>query len=143
MTMNIAPGAILTATGLVVNVSATVYRFVTDQNVTTLLLSVANILCGLFLTVFILGAITTVTEWRSIYCPAWKKILFTFTFPPRRLEADPAQARRDNPADCRGGRLNLPAKRGVAVRQPLFLLSAECRIIQPGQNFMNNSRALH
>ena len=81
MTMNIAPGAILTATGLVVNVSATVYRFVTDQNVTTLLLSVANILCGLFLTVFILGAITTVTEWRSIYCPAWKKILFTFTFP--------------------------------------------------------------
>ena len=81
MTMNIAPGAILTATGLVVNVSATVYRFVTDQNVATLLLSVANILCGLFLTVFILGAITTVTEWRSIYCPAWKKILFTFTFP--------------------------------------------------------------
>ena len=81
MTMNIAPGAILTATGLVVNVSATVYRFVTDQNVPTLLLSVANILCGLFLTVFILGAITTVTEWRSIYCPAWKKILFTFTFP--------------------------------------------------------------
>ena len=81
MTMNIAPGAILTATGLVVNVSATVYRFVTGQNVTTLLLSVANILCGLFLTVFILGAITTVTEWRSIYCPAWKKILFTFTFP--------------------------------------------------------------
>ena len=73
MTMNIAPGAILTATGLVVNVSATVYRFVTDQNVTTLLLSVANILCGLFPTVFILGAITTVTEWRSIYCPAWKR----------------------------------------------------------------------
>ena len=81
MTMNIAPMAFLTASGLAVNISATAYRFATDQNVTALLLSAANILCGLFLTVFILGAITTITEWRNIYCPAYKKILFTFTFP--------------------------------------------------------------
>lgn len=30
---------------------------------------------------FMLGFITTITEWRRIHCSNWKKIAFTFTFP--------------------------------------------------------------
>ncbi|MCM3654227.1 glycosyltransferase family 2 protein [Metabacillus litoralis] len=30
---------------------------------------------------FILGFITTITEWRNIHCSGWKKIAYTFTFP--------------------------------------------------------------
>jgi cellulose synthase/poly-beta-1,6-N-acetylglucosamine synthase-like glycosyltransferase len=30
---------------------------------------------------FLLGLITTLTEWRSIHCSNWKKIAYTFTFP--------------------------------------------------------------
>ncbi len=30
---------------------------------------------------FLMGFITTVTEWRQIKCSVWKKILYTFTFP--------------------------------------------------------------
>lgn len=30
---------------------------------------------------FIIGFITTVTEWGKIYCSGWKKIAYTFTFP--------------------------------------------------------------
>jgi len=29
----------------------------------------------------VLGAITTVTEWKNIRCAAWKKVLYAFTFP--------------------------------------------------------------
>ena len=30
---------------------------------------------------FTLGFITTLTEWKKIHCPGWKKIAYTFTFP--------------------------------------------------------------
>ena len=30
---------------------------------------------------FIIGFITTLTEWRKIHCSGWKKIAYTFTFP--------------------------------------------------------------
>ena len=34
---------------------------------------------NLYLTLFVLGAVTTATEWRSIHCAAWKKIAYVFT----------------------------------------------------------------
>ncbi|WP_336497825.1 glycosyltransferase family 2 protein [Psychrobacillus sp. FJAT-51614] len=30
---------------------------------------------------FVLGVMTTLTEWRKIHCSGWKKIAYTFTFP--------------------------------------------------------------
>ena len=32
-------------------------------------------------TLLVLGGITTASEWRRIYAPGWKKILYTLTFP--------------------------------------------------------------
>ena len=43
--------------------------------------SALQTLMNLYLTLFAVGAITTVTEWRSIHCPAAKKLLYMFTFP--------------------------------------------------------------
>lgn len=43
--------------------------------------SVAQTLCSLYLTLFALGAITTVSEWKQIHCPQRKKIFYMFTFP--------------------------------------------------------------
>lgn len=34
-----------------------------------------------YCTLFLLGLITTLTEWKMIYCKTWKKILYLFTFP--------------------------------------------------------------
>ena len=28
-----------------------------------------------------LGFLTTITEWKKIYCPTFKKLIYTFTFP--------------------------------------------------------------
>ena len=40
-----------------------------------------GLLNSMYLTVFAIGALTTASEWRRIYAPAWKKIVFTLTFP--------------------------------------------------------------
>lgn len=81
MTMNIMPLAILSIVGVVSNTSSMVYRFAHNGNVAELAWAVLHMLCGLLLTMFILGAITTLSEWRRIHCPAWKKVLYAFTFP--------------------------------------------------------------
>ena len=34
-----------------------------------------------YVLLFLAGAITTATQWRRIHAAAWKKVLYTFTFP--------------------------------------------------------------
>ena len=34
-----------------------------------------------YLLLLALGGLTTISEWKQIHAPAWKKILYTFTFP--------------------------------------------------------------
>lgn len=36
---------------------------------------------GLYFTLFAVGTITTLTEWKNIRCSAAKKVLYSFTFP--------------------------------------------------------------
>lgn len=40
-----------------------------------------QMLLNLYLTLFVIGGITTATEWRSIHCTTAKKLLYAFTFP--------------------------------------------------------------
>ena len=81
MAMNIMPAAVLTGTSVVVNVGAAVSRFVSGGSMAALGVSVLQTLLSLYLTLFILGAITTASEWRSIHCAERKKLLYAFTFP--------------------------------------------------------------
>lgn len=65
MAMSIMPAAILTGLSIVVNIGAAVWQtFV-----------------GLYFTLFAVGAITTLSEWKFIRCTAAKKLLYAFTFP--------------------------------------------------------------
>lgn len=83
MTMNIFPAIVVTAFALTVNIGAAVVAAVTKdaELAKTVLLSFAQMLTGTYLTLFAVGAVTTVTEWKNIYCRNGKKILFAFTFP--------------------------------------------------------------
>lgn len=81
MTMNIMPAAVLTGASVVINLSAAIRRFVVGGSWTELGISVGETVVSLFLTLFILGLITTVTEWREIHCSTFKKLLYTVTFP--------------------------------------------------------------
>ena len=81
MAMNIMPAAVLTGLSVVVNLSAALANFYIGGDLKALGLSVLQTLINLYLTLFIIGSITTVTEWRQIHCSAGKKILYAFTFP--------------------------------------------------------------
>ena len=43
--------------------------------------SVLRLFFDAYLAFYVTGLITTVTEWKQIHAPAYKKILYTFTFP--------------------------------------------------------------
>lgn len=81
MAMNIMPAAVLSCVSIVVNVAAAIQTFLAGGDLSGLLLSVAQLVANLYLTLFALGAITTVSEWRQIHCSSFKKVLYAFTFP--------------------------------------------------------------
>ena len=81
MTMNIMPAAVLTGVSAVVNIGAAIANATSGGSMAVLAVSVLQTLMSLYLTLFVLGAITTVTEWKNIRCAAWKKVLYAFTFP--------------------------------------------------------------
>lgn len=75
MLMNILPAAALTAVSILVNLGAVVYSFLGNGSFAALGTSLLQLFISLCLTVFILGLITTITEWKQIHCPTWKKNL--------------------------------------------------------------------
>lgn len=81
MTMNIMPAAVLTGVSVIVNIGAALSNAASGGSMEMLVISVLQTLASLYATLFVLGAITTVTEWKNIRCAAWKKVLYAFTFP--------------------------------------------------------------
>lgn len=89
MGMCIMPAAVLSIVGLISNTSLLFLSAAEGQSVLTVLISAGQLLLNTYLTLLFLGSITTITEWRRIYAPAWKKILYTFTFPLFMLTLHP------------------------------------------------------
>lgn len=81
MAMNIMPVAVLTTASVVINITAAFINFSAGRDLTALWLSIGQTVLNLYMTLFVLGAITTATEWKQIYCSTGKKILYAFTFP--------------------------------------------------------------
>ena len=81
MAMNIMPAAVLTGVSLVVNLSAAVMNFSSGGDLKVLGLSVLQTVVNLYLTLFVIGSITTLTEWKQIHCSTGKKLLYALTFP--------------------------------------------------------------
>ena len=54
---------------------------VAGQGLDGVLLSLGSLLVNSCLPVLVIGTVTTITEWKRIYAPAWKKLLFNFTVP--------------------------------------------------------------
>lgn len=81
MTMSIMPAAVLSGLSLAVNLLAAALEFFTGGDLRALAMTALQTGANLYLTLFAVGALTTLTEWRQICCPAGKKILYVFTFP--------------------------------------------------------------
>ena len=81
MAMSIMPAAVLTGLSIVVNLGAALVNVLYYHEWGVLGVSALQTLVNLYLTLFIIGAITTATEWKSIHCETAKKIFYVFTFP--------------------------------------------------------------
>ena len=81
MSMNIMPAFFLSAVSIVCNLTSIVLGLVGGGSTAIALQSLGELLLGVYGALFVVGAITTVTEWRAIHTAAWKKVLYAFTFP--------------------------------------------------------------
>ncbi len=81
MNMAIMPAFIVAVCTLVINIAAIVAAIVTRVGYAEIALSCVKSLFGAYMMFFVVGAVTTITEWERICTSAAKKILYTFTFP--------------------------------------------------------------
>ena len=79
--MIIMPAIFLTALTTTVNLGYAVYVALLGNNAMELFLFVFFTVFKMYMLLYIVGLITTITEWNQINCPGYKKILYTFTFP--------------------------------------------------------------
>lgn len=81
MCMATMPAIVLTMIGTMVNVAAAVISLVSGQNIWITIMSIIQTLVSSYLLMFVVGAITTITEWKRIHSTPVKKIIYAFTFP--------------------------------------------------------------
>jgi len=81
MSMAIMPAAVLTAVSVAINSAVGAVALLNGQNITPILLSFGQTVLNMYLTLFVVGAITTVTEWKMIHTTRARKIAYIFTFP--------------------------------------------------------------
>ena len=75
------PAAVLSGASIAVNLGAAVYNCLNGGDWSVLAACLLQGFLSLYLTVFVLGVITTITEWENIYCSATKKVFYAITFP--------------------------------------------------------------
>ena len=81
MCMSIMPAIIVTMISIVVNAASVILHLVQGQSPLVVLFSVLQACFNAYLLLFVIGVITTLSEWRHIHTTARKKILYMFTFP--------------------------------------------------------------
>ncbi|MBC8569755.1 glycosyltransferase family 2 protein [Zongyangia hominis] len=85
MIMNVSPAMFVTFASLLFNgIFCIVGIFnlrVAPQIIPATLLAIAGSCLNVYLLAFVMGTLTTLTEWKEIHCPTGKKIFYLFTFP--------------------------------------------------------------
>ncbi|MBD5154856.1 MAG: glycosyltransferase family 2 protein [Oscillibacter sp.] len=79
--LSMAPAIVLTVFGTLAGVTATVIELLNGGHILPMLGAAAMSFIVPYLLLFVAGAITTVTQWKKIRTTAWKKLLYTLTFP--------------------------------------------------------------
>ena len=85
MFMTVSPAMFISLLSIVMNL---VFLVIGLFNVTTMprmipytLLAAIMSVVNFYLVLYIFGLLTTITEWKQIHAPTYKKMLYTFTFP--------------------------------------------------------------
>ncbi len=81
MSCTILPALVLSILSVVINLVGAIALLIVGGNVVPLLIDFASTIGGMYALLFVLGTITTITEWKNIHCSTFKKIFYAFTFP--------------------------------------------------------------
>ena len=81
MIMNIMPAFIITNLSIIISLVSIVVGLIRGLDFAPVMQSFGGYLIFTYCIMLAIGAVTTVTEWKKIICPAWKKIFYLFTFP--------------------------------------------------------------
>ena len=81
MAMAIMPAFVLTCISILANVTLAAIGLAEGAGLWFAMRSLLECLGGIYLTLLVIGGITTATEWRQIHAPAWQKVMYTFSFP--------------------------------------------------------------
>lgn len=81
MTMSTMPAMILTIVSTVINITAALVGLLADISIEPIIECVTGGFLSMYLTMYTIGAITTITERKNIYTTPFKKFIYTFTFP--------------------------------------------------------------
>lgn len=81
ITMSFMPAFFLSAISILLNVVFGIMAAVKGENVLLALFTIAFVFGSMYMAMFFVGTITTITEWKRIHTSAARKILYNFTFP--------------------------------------------------------------
>ena len=81
MTMAIMPAIVLTTVSLLVNITLAVMGVMSGAGIAFAAVSLLESLLGMYLMLFVIGAVTTATEWKNIRATTAQKLRAVFTFP--------------------------------------------------------------
>ena len=81
MTMVMMPAVLLTVIGIVCNVSISVLSLLAGKGLWVSLESILEFTRNSYFMMYVMGLLTTITEWEQIHTSKIKKVLYTFTFP--------------------------------------------------------------
>ena len=79
--MAIMPAFVLSTVSIASNLALAVWGVWTGGSILIALQSLGQMLLSMYLTLFVIGAITTVTERRHIHTGRARRVLYAFTFP--------------------------------------------------------------
>ena len=81
MTMNIMPAVVLSVFCALANGFASVFAIFSGESLLPVAFSLLESVFNMYLTLFGIGAVTTLSEWKQIHTSPVKKIFYAFTFP--------------------------------------------------------------
>ena len=84
MTMTIAPALFVSLASVLINGIMLVWSLFVQRDPEILVVTLGAISASFinyYLILYAFGILTTITEWKNIHCSAFKKILYTFSFP--------------------------------------------------------------
>ena len=81
MSMVIMPAIVLAVVGVIANLSAAVINIYLGKSIIIIVGAALGWLVNVYITLFIVGAIATLSEWKMIHCSPVRKIVYMFTFP--------------------------------------------------------------